>query len=132
MDAAMQAQFQALYHDGVWFQTGQGGFRLRVFRRHDPQAVAGEVALALPHIIPFVHKQADDLGPVSIIQLLEHNLSAEGVYWLMVDTSDRYHVACSRRSVARQSFGTLVDAVAYIQKHHWAIDYTEASIEEED
>ncbi|KPV53845.1 hypothetical protein SE17_07245, partial [Kouleothrix aurantiaca] len=87
MDAAMQARFQALYHDGVWFQTGQGGFRLRVFRRHDARAVAVEVALALPHIIPFVHKQVQDLGPVKVIQLLEHNLSADGVYWLMADSS---------------------------------------------
>jgi hypothetical protein len=87
MDATMQMQFQALYHDGVWFQTGQGGFRLRVFRRHDAQAVADEVALALPHIIPFVHKQAEDLGPVKVIQLLEHTLSADGVYWLMADSS---------------------------------------------
>lgn len=132
MDAAMQAQFQALYHDGVWFQTGQGGFRLRVFRRHDARAVAGEVTFALPHIIPFAHAQASDLGLVKVVQLLEHNLSADGVYWLMADASDRYHVMCSRQSVARQSFDTLVEAIGYIQANHWAIDYTKTSIEEQD
>ncbi len=68
MDAAMQVQFQALYHDGV----------------------------ALPHIIPFAHAQASDLGLVKVVQLLEHNLSAEGVYWLMADTSGRYHVVIYR------------------------------------
>lgn len=48
------------------------------------------------------------------------------------NTPGRYHVVCSRRSVARQSFDTLVEAIGYIQVNHWAIDYTEASIAEED
>ena len=47
------------------------------------------------------------------------------------NTPGRYHVVCSRRSVARQSFDTLVEAIGYSQANHWAIDYTETSIEEE-
>lgn len=93
--------------------------------------MADEVALALPHIIPFTHATAADLGAVKVIQLLEHNLSADGVYWLMADASNRYHVVCSRRWLPRKSFDTLIAAIGHIQTHHWAIDYTEASIEEE-
>ncbi len=44
----------------------------------------------------------------------------------------RFYLVCSRQSVARQSFDTLVEAIGYIQANHWAIDYTETSIEEED
>jgi chromosome segregation ATPase len=108
-----------LRQNGYWEKTGQTAVQVYL-TKNDLESYNKTVAglqTILPHIQPFeAELEYGKTDEVKMITIFEHTLCRHGSYELAI--SDNKIYLCHNRRIG-QTFGSLEEAVKYVQRHHW-------------